>query len=350
MRSLSLAAGWLRKSLGGPILALGLPAAAWADGVTFVPERAVPGARAKREARPVSARAGGPRTARCRGWSGSTGAAGSTATKAEARAHEICETFAAAGYVCVSVNYRLGAASWPTDLYDCKNAVRFLRSHAAQYHVDPERIAVFGGSAGGHLALMVGFTAGEAGLEPAAPYPGVSSAVSCVGDFYGPTDFLTWRKTDAAGAAVGPDDHAGDAKVFAAGRPADARLWRAVSPISHLTPAAPPVLIAQGFADPTVDRGQSAELDEALTAHGVAHEYVLLEHVGHAFDLATWERRPLPRDLRPVALAFLRDHLGLAPHGTAVMDLPADAPGRAGSRCRMEVLSPGQRPRPRGGV
>ena len=84
--------------------------------------------------------------------------------KGEARAHNVCETLAAAGYVCVSIDYRLGEGAWPTNLFDCKNAVRFLRAHAAEYGVDPARIAVFGGSAGAYLAQMVGLTTGAGGL------------------------------------------------------------------------------------------------------------------------------------------------------------------------------------------
>src|SRR6185369_7588511 len=125
------------------------------------------------------------------GWTGGT--------KDEARAKEICGTLANAGYVALSIDYKLGDGAWPTNLFDCKNAVRFLRTHASEYHVDPARIAVAGGSAGGHLALMVGFTAGKAELEPsgaATPYPGVSNAVRCVIDMYGPTDLLTRRLTD----------------------------------------------------------------------------------------------------------------------------------------------------------
>ena len=76
------------------------------------------------------------------GWTGGT--------KNETRAAEICGTLAAAGYVAVSIDYRLGDGAWPTNLHDCKNAVRFLRAHAAEYHIDPKRIAVAGGSAGGH--------------------------------------------------------------------------------------------------------------------------------------------------------------------------------------------------------
>ena len=93
------------------------------------------------------------------GWTGGT--------KNEARADNICRAAAMAGYVAVSIDYRLGDGAWPTNLFDCKNAVRFLRANAARYSVDPSRIGVAGGSAGGHLALMVALTAGTEGLEPA---------------------------------------------------------------------------------------------------------------------------------------------------------------------------------------
>ncbi|MGH7946912.1 MAG: alpha/beta hydrolase fold domain-containing protein, partial [Opitutaceae bacterium] len=70
-----------------------------------------------------------------------------------------------------SIDYKLGDGSWPQWLHDCKNAVRFLRAKAAAYHIDPARIAVAGGSTGGYLALMVGFTAGKKNLEPDGPTP-----------------------------------------------------------------------------------------------------------------------------------------------------------------------------------
>jgi beta-galactosidase len=243
--------------------------------------------------------------------------------KGEARAHHIGEALADAGYVCVSINYRLGDRAWPTNLLDCKNAVRFLRVHAADYHVDPHRIAAFGGSAGAELALMVAFTGDHPAWEPGAPYAGVSSAVSCALDFYGPADFPAWRKIAVTGAAVSHIDRAAEARVFAAGDEADSARWREVSPVTYVTPASPPILIAHGLADPLVDSHQSVELDQILTAHGVAHQTILLPGVGHSFDLTSEGSRPLPEDLTPAVLAFLRDHLGAAPHGTPVMTFPA---------------------------
>jgi acetyl esterase/lipase len=200
--------------------------------------------------------------------------------KGEARERNVCSNLATAGYVALSINY----GTWPDsdvgeehsprilqNIANVRSAVRFLRVHASDYGVDPARIALFGGSAGGWLALMVGLTGGEAGFDASRPYPGVSSRVSAIGDFYADVD--AWLK-------------------------------------SRITAKSPPVLIIQGKADPAVDYHDSIGLGQALEAQGVPNELILLEDVGHAFDLTTWQNKPLPRDLRPVVLAFLEKYLG----------------------------------------
>lgn len=238
------------------------------------------------------------------GWTGGV--------KTENRAKEICTTLAAAGYVAVSVDYKLGDGAWPTNLHDCKNAVRFLRAHAVKYQLDPDRIAVAGGSAGGHLALMVGFTGDQPEFEPAGaatPYPGVSSQVRAVIDLYGPVNLLTRQEVDEKGTPTGKFRPAGPAKVFGTADPA-APVYRRASPVTHVTKDSPPVLILHGQIDTTVDRAQSEELAGVLTKHGVPHEFVLVAGAGHTFDFQTWNKKPLSRDLRPVALAFLAKHLG----------------------------------------
>jgi acetyl esterase/lipase len=230
-------------------------------------------------------------------------------TKDEARAKEICSTLTAAGYVAVSIDYKLGDRAWPTNLLDCKNAVRFLRAHAAEYHVDSDRIAVAGGSAGGHLALMVAYTTGEKDLEPGAPYPGVSSAVRCVIDMYGITDALTRQNMAADGTPNGVLRDAESPRVFGGPRGTHAAVWALGSPVTHVTAKTPPTLILHGHADTTVDYKQAEELVQVLKAHGVEHEVIFLEGVGHTFTWQTWNKKPLPRDLRPVALGFLETHL-----------------------------------------
>jgi acetyl esterase/lipase len=238
------------------------------------------------------------------GWTGGV--------KTENRAKEICTTLAAAGYVAVSVDYKLGDGAWPTNLHDCKNAVRFLRAHAATYQLDPDRIAVAGGSAGGHLALMVGFTGDRPEFEPAGaatPYPGVSSQVRAVIDLYGPANLLTRQEVDEKGTPTGKLRPAGPAKVFGTDDPT-APVYRRASPVTHVTKNSPPVLILHGRIDTTVDRAQSEELAGVLQHHGVPHEIVMVEGAGHTFDFETWNKKPLSRDLRPVALAFLAKYLG----------------------------------------
>ena len=228
--------------------------------------------------------------------------------KAAAREFNIGTTLAKAGYVCVSVNYMMDAGKrWPTNLLDCKNGVRFLRKHAAKYHIDPDRMGVIGGSAGGHLALMVAYTSDVSSLEPQSPYPGISSRVGAVVNLYGITNVMTRRKTDAEGNPVG--EPRPNTALFTASPTEDPELWKLASPVSHVTKSSPPTLILHGTKDETVDRDQATELAARLKEVGATHEIIMVPDVGHTFDLQTWRRKPLPQDLRPVVTGFFDKHL-----------------------------------------
>lgn len=232
--------------------------------------------------------------------------------KGAAREINIGTTLAKAGYVCASVNYRLykpgGGAVWPVNLQDCKNAVRFLRVRAAEYGIDPARVGVIGGSAGGHLSLMVGFTGDHPTLSPAQPYPGVSDKVDAVVDLYGISNPHTWQETDDTGKPTGVFKLGAAAMLGGSPEEVPDR-WREASPVSHITTKTPPVLILHGTADTTVDRDQSRELADRLREGGVEHQLMLLEGIGHTFDLQTWRRKPLPLDLRPVVTGFFDKYL-----------------------------------------
>lgn len=101
------------------------------------------------------------------------------------------------GFFYCSIDYRLsGEAPFPAQIHDCKAAVRWLRANAERLRIDPERIGVWGNSAGGHLAELLGTSAGVAELEGRSGTPGVPSHVQAVAGFVAPTWFLDphWRK------------------------------------------------------------------------------------------------------------------------------------------------------------
>jgi acetyl esterase/lipase len=233
------------------------------------------------------------------GWTGGD--------KAEPRSFNVATTLAAAGYVCASINYKLDGERWPTNLFDCKNAVRFLRRNAQKYQIDPKRIGVIGGSAGGHLALMVAYTSDVPELEPPSPYHDESDAVGAVVNLYGITNVAARRKIDSDGSAIGPpiNKSALLTKLY----DEDPALWRLASPVSHVSPKSPPTLIVHGTKDTTVNREQASELAEKLKAAGVEHRLIIFEGIGHTFDLKSWNRKPLPQDLRPIVIDFFDRHL-----------------------------------------
>jgi len=206
--------------------------------------------------------------------------------KADGRERGVATELAGAGYACASVNYRLAApdrSAWPGCLHDCKNAVRFLRSRAAQYGIDPERIGVIGFSAGAHLAAMTALTPGAARLEPVAPYPDVSSRVQAAVLMYGVYDFETWQPVEADGTPhVFLRSLAGS---LVGGSLAEApELWREASPVRHVRAGGPPLLLIHGTEDDAVDPGQTAELAAELAAAGAPHEVHIVQGAGHSFD------------------------------------------------------------------
>lgn len=227
--------------------------------------------------------------------------------KAENRSFNVCTTLALEGYVCVSINYTLERGVWPQNLYDCKNAVRWLRVNADEYQVDADHIGVIGGSAGGHLALMVAYTSRPPKLKPASPYPLISDRVQCVVNMYGITNLLTRQKVDSNGRPTGELLHR--SAMLKKDRDQDPEGWQFASPVSHISKDTPPTLILHGKMDATVDYEQALELEKVLKQQGVEHETHLIEGIGHTFDLQSWQKKPLPYDLRPVVVGFFDKYL-----------------------------------------
>jgi acetyl esterase/lipase len=188
--------------------------------------------------------------------------------KAEYRSASVSADLARAGYVVVSCNYVLGAKDkpgvWPRNIADCRDAVRWMRANAEALGLDPDRIAVAGGSAGGYLALMVGLSDDKTGPggDPSAKH---SAKVSAVVDMYGVVNFSKYGKGVVPG-------------VSAEGQ-------AAYLPENQCDAKDPAVLILHGTADTTVDIAQSDAMAKALRAAKVPHEYIVVDGAPHTFDL-----------------------------------------------------------------
>ncbi len=198
------------------------------------------------------------------------------------------------GFIVADINYRLsGDSVFPAHIFDCKAAVRWLKSQAGKYMIDTNRIGVIGSSAGGHLALLLGFASDVAELEGLhLGSSGYSSKVQAVRDFYGPSDFnyIDGYFPEACpkqGNINGPNSPV--TKLLGC-PPKDCPEKSALaSPITHIDPSDTPVLIYQGINDCTVPPIQSTIVDSALRANNIYSVLVELD-AGHAF-------RPTPEQM-----------------------------------------------------
>lgn len=189
------------------------------------------------------------------------------------------------GYVAMTISYRLtkpdasGKAKYPfpAAVNDCKCAIRWLRANAAKYKVDPERIGVTGGSAGGHLSLMLGVTSASDGLDGEGGYADQSSRVQAVVNIFGPTDMPhIWKSKGGAAPIV---------KRFLGGKlDAIPDVYKKASPISYVKKDLPPMLTIHGTADTLVPPDQAERFDKAMREAGAQHTLLLLNGQGHGFQ------------------------------------------------------------------
>ena len=187
-----------------------------------------------------------------------------------------CRKFAEQGYVAVTVEYRLAPKyQFPAAVNDVKAAVRWLRTNADKYHVDPNRIGAVGDSAGGHLAQFLGVTGDVAAFE-GDQNPGPSSRVACVVNFYGPSDLTRSYGKSVDAAEVLPLFLGGDVQR-------ERRRHILASPLYWVTPAAAPTLLIHGTDDKYVNYEQATWMYDKLKAAEVEVELLTLTGAGHGF-------------------------------------------------------------------
>lgn len=196
------------------------------------------------------------------------------------------------GVAVVAIDYRLsrpGSTPWPGNLEDVQSAIEWVGQRGPRFGIDPDRVALMGASAGGHLALL-------AGLEPrpGSRDPGAGSVrVRAVIDFYGPTDLQALALGDTAAAGAVTSLLGGTPDQFPA-------RYEAASPVRRVRPGCPPVLLLHGDEDRLIPVSQSRSLADRLEQAGVPHRFRVVAGARHGFGLQAGTA-----DLTPEVLAFL---------------------------------------------
>lgn len=219
------------------------------------------------------------------GWSSGNKAQGAGAMEIPA--------LQAAGFLVVSVNYRLAPEyPFPAMIEDVKCAVRSLRAHAGEYNLDPNRIGVWGGSAGGHLVALLGTTDESAGFD-VGEYLEYSSRVQAVVDMFGPADLTVQFEGGYESAS----------RVFG---DFDAAL---ASPVTYVTADDPPFLMLHGENDKLVPIEQSEILLAALQGAGVPAELIRVVNANHSFKPDGGQISPSRREIAQLVVTFFEETL-----------------------------------------
>jgi acetyl esterase/lipase len=186
------------------------------------------------------------------------------------------------GYAVATFDYRLsGVATFPAQIEDCKAAVRWLRAHARKYNLDPDHFGAIGHSAGGHLASLLGTSAGVKEFETGDNLE-FSSKVQAVCAMSGPTDFLQMDAHAPKGAMLKHDPaNSPESRLIGGAIQENKEKVARANPITYVGKDSPPFLLIHGEADPVVPAHQAELLNEALKTAGVDVRIHLIKGGGH---------------------------------------------------------------------
>lgn len=187
---------------------------------------------------------------------------------------QVLASLASEGFVVASLEYRLaGEARYPAQLQDVRAAIRFLKDNAAKYGIDPSRVGVWGGSAGGHLTALAALSCGAPGIDD-KPAPAGSECVQAAVTWYGVFDFAP-----IAARLNAPVQLLG----CTAGAPCPAERIATASPVTYIDRNDPPFLLIHGTDDQTVPVTQSTDAYAKMKAAGIKAEEIIIPGVDHSF-------------------------------------------------------------------
>jgi acetyl esterase/lipase len=212
--------------------------------------------------------------------------------------------FAEHGYAMASVDFRQSTDSrFPAQVHDIKAAIRFLRAKAGQYGYRADRIAIAGASSGGHLAALVGVTNGNRELEGTiGDYLAESSDVHSIVDYYGASNLITIL---AQSTPFGLNVRKPGLELLLGALPNNAKeLAELASPVNHVGPGDPPLILLHGDQDPQMPINQSHELQGAYEKAGLDVTFIVVHGAAHGGDQFS-----APEHLNRV-LAFLARTIG----------------------------------------
>lgn len=187
------------------------------------------------------------------------------------------------GFAVASIQYRFSKdALWPAQAFDCKAAIRFLRANASKYNFDPDRFAVGGDSAGGHLAAFIGTSGDVKEMEGDLGKTNVSSRVQAVVDWFGPTDLTVIGAQSGPRSMIQHDDPKSPESLLLGGPVREKmELAKTANPLTYIDKTDPPFLIMHGDDDRLVPLAQSTMLAKALIDAGVEVTMKTIPGAGH---------------------------------------------------------------------
>lgn len=185
----------------------------------------------------------------------------------------------------------------PEILDDMHRATRWIRANAKRFQIDPDNLGIYGGSAGGHLSLMLGMVHRPGDPKAKDPVDRQPSGVQAVGCFFPPTDFLNWSKPDEVMLGkphilpnIPPafDFHRQDSKtgqfITITDQAEREKIGKAISPITHVGPKSAPVQLVQGTNDLLVPDFQARIFETAMKKAGIPCDLIIKEGAGHGWQ------------------------------------------------------------------